>query len=53
MPAPTQNQLLALINVCAKTHSLSCGVDIDDIKALIGKIDVAKLESMKADGKKS
>jgi len=29
------------------------GVEMDDIKALIGKIDVAKLESMKGEGKKS
>ena len=29
------------------------GVDMNDVKALIGKIDIAKLESMKGDGKKS
>ena len=29
------------------------GVDIDDVKALLSKIDIAKLESMKGDGKKS
>ena len=29
------------------------GVDINDVKALLAKIDVAKLESMKGDGKKS
>ena len=29
------------------------GVDMDDVKALLSKIDIAKLESMKGDGKKS
>ncbi len=29
------------------------GVDVNDVKALLAKIDVAKLESMKGDGKKS
>jgi hypothetical protein len=29
------------------------GVDMNDVKALITKIDIAKLEAMKADGKKS
>ena len=29
------------------------GVEMNDVKALISKIDVAKLESMKSDGKKS
>lgn len=29
------------------------GVDIDDVKALLSKIDIAKLESMKGEGKKS
>ncbi len=29
------------------------GVDMNDVKALVGKIDIAKLESMKGEGKKS
>jgi hypothetical protein len=29
------------------------GVDMSDVKALLGKVDIAKLEAMKADGKKS
>ena len=29
------------------------GVDMNDVKALVSKIDIAKLESMKGDGKKS
>ena len=29
------------------------GVDMSDVKALLSKVDIAKLESMKADGKKS
>ena len=29
------------------------GVEMNDVKSLIGKIDVAKLEAMKSDGKKS
>ena len=29
------------------------GVDMNDVKALLSKIDIAKLESMKGDGKKS
>ncbi len=29
------------------------GIDMSDVKALLSKVDIAKLESMKADGKKS
>ena len=29
------------------------GIEINEVKSLIGKIDVAKLEAMKSDGKKS
>jgi hypothetical protein len=29
------------------------GIEMNDVKALLGKIDVSKLESMKADGKKT
>ncbi len=31
----------------------SRGLDMNDVKALLGKVDIAKLEAMKADGKKS
>ena len=29
------------------------GVEMNDVKALLGKIDVAKLEAMKGEGKKA